>query len=111
MRWKPALNAFAVTFADRMPPAETCLHRYPYVSPQQGIRKTLEFDCPNEGSPPGAPTELIAWIFPSSQALVRMDRVRDTHRLGKQPPILLSRGHGVDHHLFAALKNEDDGLQ
>lgn len=23
MRWKPALNAFAVTFADRMPPAET----------------------------------------------------------------------------------------
>ncbi len=23
MRWKPALNAFAVTFADRMPAAET----------------------------------------------------------------------------------------
>ena len=24
IRWKPALNAFAVTFADRFPAAETC---------------------------------------------------------------------------------------
>jgi len=24
MRWKPALNAFAITFADRWPAAETC---------------------------------------------------------------------------------------
>jgi len=23
MRWKPALNAFAITFGDRFPPAET----------------------------------------------------------------------------------------
>jgi len=24
VRWKPALNAFVVTFGDRMPPAEEC---------------------------------------------------------------------------------------
>jgi hypothetical protein len=24
MRWKPALNAFAITFGDRWPAAETC---------------------------------------------------------------------------------------
>jgi hypothetical protein len=24
MRWKPAINAFAITFGDRFPAAETC---------------------------------------------------------------------------------------
>src|SRR5690625_615901 len=40
-----------------------------------------------------------------------MESVWDTHRLGKPSPVLLSRGHGVDHHLFTALKNKDAGLQ
>ena len=25
MRWKPAINAFAITFGDRFPAAETCV--------------------------------------------------------------------------------------
>jgi len=67
---------------------------------------------PQAGPPPErSDAELIVWVFPSSQALVRMDGVWDANRSGKQAPILFSRGHGVDHHLVATFKNEDDGLQ
>ena len=42
MRWKPALNAFAITFADRMPAAEDRLTDEPPLTPLD--RQSLAID-------------------------------------------------------------------